>query len=240
MEELKMEDDHFMSRHEELRSEWKKEEKHLAGCVAVIQKNIDENIRKLTEIKVETKELYDNYRSDNPELHNDLVIGLSMQSQIERTLYKNMAALKKPFFGRIDYMEQGENITQPRDNTDQKDFSLYIGKNGISKTSTEMIIIDWRAPVSSVYYDSDIGESSYLSPFGDPIYIILNLKRTFEISDSKLVDFYDTDVIANDEFLTKYLGKNKEVVLGEIIATIQKEQNEIIRDTPWHSVIVQG
>ena len=56
----------------------------------------------------------------------------------------------------------------------------------------------------------------------------------------KLVDFYDTDVIANDDFLTKYLAKNKEIVLGEIIATIQKEQNEIIRDTPWHSVIVQG
>ncbi|WMJ86555.1 HelD family protein [Anaerocolumna sp. MB42-C2] len=240
MEELKMEDDHYLSKQEELRSEWEKEEKHLSGCLAVIQKNINESSRKLSEIKADTKELYDNYRSDNPELHNDLVIGLSMQSQIERTLYKNLVALKKPFFGRIDYVEYGENVNHPVDNKERPNFSLYIGKNGVSKTSTKMIVIDWRAPVSSVYYDSDIGESSYLSPFGDPIYISLNLKRTFEISDSKLVDFYDTDVIANDEFLTKYLGKNKEVVLGEIIATIQKEQNDIIRDTPWHSVIVQG
>ncbi len=266
MEELKMEDNHFMPKHEELRSEWKKEEKQLEQCVTVIRKNIDDYRMKLKEIRTETKELYDNYRSDNPELHNDLVIGLSMQSQMERTLNKNIAALKNPFFGRIDYIEHGEaaksvnaenritnntacpgqtsnessGIIKRQISDENKNFSLYIGKNGISRSSTDIIIIDWRAPVSGVYYDSDIGESSYLSPFGDRIDITLNLKRTFEISDSRLVDFYDTDVIANDEFLTKYLGKNKEVVLGEIIATIQKEQNEIIRDTPWHSVIVQG
>lgn len=238
MEELKMQDGG--TKHEELRSEWEKEEKQLSQCLAVIQKNIDESMAKLKETRAETKELYDHYHSDNPELHNDLVIGLSMQSQIERTLYKNLAAQKKPFFGRIDYVEHGGGVVLSNETPEDKNFSLYIGKNGISKSTTEMIIIDWRAPVSSVYYDSDVGESSYLSPYGEPIYVSLNLKRTFEISDSKLVDFYDTDVIANDEFLTKYLGKNKEVVLGEIIATIQKEQNEIIRDTPWHSVIVQG
>ncbi|MDF2588938.1 MAG: ATP-dependent helicase rep [Anaerocolumna sp.] len=211
-------------------SEWQKEEKQLEFCVGIIQNNIDNLTQELKEISAETKELYDNYRSNNPELHNDLVMGLNQQSMIERTLKKNLLAINKPYFGRIDYMEKGENIN----------FALYIGKNGISKTSTEMIIIDWRAPVSSVYYDSDIGESSYKSPFGETIDISLELKRTYEISEQKLVDYYDSDVIASDEFLTKYLSKNKEVVLGEIIATIQKEQNDIIRDTPFHNVIVQG
>lgn len=215
---------------EEFLSEWQKEEQKLNECIEVIQKNIDDYTVKLKEISDETKELYDHYRSDNPELHNDLVIGLNMQSNIEKTLNKNLLAFKKPYFGRIDYVEHDEN----------KMLCLYIGKHGISKSPTDIMIVDWRAPVSSVYYDSDVGESSYYSPFGEEINITLNLKRTFEIQNSKLIDFYDTDVIANDEFLTKYLGKNKEVVLGEIIATIQKEQNEIIRDTPWHSVIVQG
>lgn len=103
MEIVKMEENH--SKHEELRSEWEKEEKQLEHCIEVIQHNIDANAAKLTEMRAETKELYDNYRSANPELHNDLVIGLSMQTQIERTLNKNLAALKKPFFGRIDYVE---------------------------------------------------------------------------------------------------------------------------------------
>ncbi|MDF2541460.1 MAG: ATP-dependent helicase rep [Herbinix sp.] len=211
-------------------NEWKEEVKQLEVRVNVIQNNIDTYASELKELSAETKELYDNYRSNNPELHNDLVIGLDLKSQVERVLKKNLLALKKPYFGRIDYKEHGET----------KQFSLYIGKNGISKSRSEIVIVDWRAPISSVYYDSDIGESSYRSPFGDRIDITLQLKRTFEISDQKLIDFYDSDVIANDEFLTKYLSKNKEVVLGEIIATIQKEQNEIIRDIPWHSVIVQG
>jgi DNA helicase-2/ATP-dependent DNA helicase PcrA len=210
--------------------ERKKEEKHLEQCVKIIQQNIEDYLQKYKEVSDETKELYDNYRSNNPELHNDLVIGIDMKSKMERTLNRNLLALKKPYFGRIDYKEV----------EDEENYSLYLGKNGIRKNTSENMIIDWRAPISSVYYDSDIGESSYQTPFGERIDILLNLKRTYEIAESKLIDFYDSDVIANDEFLTKYLSKNKEVVLGEIIATIQKEQNEIIRDTPWHSVIVQG
>lgn len=59
--------------------------------------------------------------------------------------------------------------------------------------------------------------------------IDLNRKRTYEIAEDQLIDFFDSDVVANDELLTKYLAKNKKAVLGEIIATIQKEQNLIIR-----------
>lgn len=206
------------------------EEQHLEECIRVIDGNIEEYMRQFQEISAETKELYDNYRSDNPELHNDLVIGLDMKSQIKRTLNKNLMARKKPYFGRIDYREVDDNTC----------YTLYLGKNGIRKNITENIIIDWRAPIASVYYDSDIGRSSYPTPVGERIEIDLFKKRTYEIEDSELIDFYDSDVVANDEFLTKYLSRNKDVVLGEIIATIQKEQNEIIRDSPWHSVIVQG
>lgn len=206
------------------------EEKHLSYCVDVIKHNIETYEEQLEINKAETKELYDNYRSNNPELHSDLVMGLDWQKQLERALRKNLNAVNKPYFGRIDYIEHGEEL----------EFSLYIGKNGIAKDVSDILIVDWRAPVSSVYYDSDVGEASYPSPEGDMIKVALNLKRTYEIDRGTLLDYYDTDVISNDEFLTKYLAKNKEVVLGEIIATIQKEQNEIIRDTPWHSVIVQG
>lgn len=210
--------------------EWKKEEAHLSSCEEVIQSNIDTLIVQVKQMQVQTKEMYDNYRSDNPELHNELVVGMDLQSQAEKSLRKNLLAKDKPYFGRIDYMEHGE----------EKEFSLYIGKNGVMKSPSELLIVDWRAPIASVYYDSDIGESSYPSPLGETIYVDLGLKRTFEISKGVLKDFYDANVIANDEFLTKYLGKNKEAVLGEIIATIQKEQNDIIRDTPWHNIVVQG
>lgn len=220
----------LMNQTKEKNSDYLQEESNLKYFVQIIKRNIDDYSARLKGISADNKELYDNYRSNNPELHNDLVVGLDMQSQLERTLNKNLLALNKPYFGRIDYIEH----------SDHSKTSIYLGKNGINKSTAEILIVDWRAPISTVYYDSDLGETSYLSPYGERMPIALNLKRTFEISESKLVEFYDTDVIANDEFLTKYLGKNKEMVLGEIIATIQKEQNQIIRDTPWHSLIVQG
>ena len=65
-------------------------------------------------------------------------------------------------------------------------------------------------------------------------------KRTYEIEDDKLLDFFDSDIVANDELLTKCLAKSKKAVLGEIIGTIQKEQNEIIRKSPRTNLIVQG
>lgn len=208
--------------------QWKLERNHLANTLELIQSNIDYYGEELQKITTETKELYDNYRSNNPELHNDLVIGLDMKSQIARFLHKNEMALKKPYFGRIDYIEDGES------------FQLYIGKNGIRKNRVEGLIIDWRAPISSVYYESDMGEGQYHTPLGEVVPIQVEKKRTYEIQNGVLEDFFDSDVITNDDFLTKYLSKNKEVVLGEIIATIQKEQNQIIRDTPFHTVIVQG
>lgn len=218
----------------------KLEEEHLKSCVSIIRSNIDRLSGEVERMRAETKEMYDNYRSGNFEMHNELVIGLALQDQTESTLYKNLRAEKKAYFGRIDYEEEAHGGFSREEGEENPKFSLYIGKNGIMQSSSEILIVDWRAPVASVYYDSDIGKSHYESPVGEEIRIDLQLKRTFELEEDRLADFYDTDVITNDEFLTKYLAKNKEVVLGEIIATIQKEQNTIIRDTPWHTVMVQG
>ena len=85
-----------------------------------------------------------------------------------------------------------------------------------------------------------MGEISFKTPDGDDVNINVTLKRTFDISDGKLVDYYDSEAAADDELLNKYLAKNKQAVLNEIIATIQKEQNDIIRMSPKHNLIVQG
>ena len=84
-------------------------------------------------------------------------------------------------------------------------------------------------------YDAALGDVSY-SVKGEGKYdITLLRKRTYEIENDELKDFYDSDVVANDELLTKYLARNKKAVLGEIIATIQQEQNEVIRKKPQHN-----
>ena len=128
-----------------------------------------------------------------------------------------------------------------RDEALNKTESLYIGRGGISKDTTHWMVVDWRAPVANAYYENGLGKCSYPAPDSGHnalkrIKIDLKMKRTYEIEDGKLLDYYDSEVVTNDELLTKYLAKNKQAVLGEIIATIQKEQNDIIRKTPHHNV----
>ena len=102
------------------------------------------------------------------------------------------------------------------------------------------MIADWRAPISTVYYENEIGPGEYRLPDETTIPVNLLLKRTYDAADGELRGYYDSDVASNDELLVKYLSRNKDVVLGEIIATIQKEQNAIIRESPFSNLIVQG
>lgn len=208
----------------------KEEEQHLAHCVEVVQKNVDYYQKKADIMGAKIKEMYDNYRSANPELHNELVIEIGMREQIVAALKKNKMALEKPYFGRVDYQDKEDKVSH----------TFYLGKNAVMKDTTEVLVVDWRAPVSSIYYESQVGESSYQVPEQKRRDIILDRKRTYEIEKGHLIEYYDAEVVANDELLTKYLAKNKEAVLGEIIATIQKEQNDIIRETPFRNSIVQG
>ncbi|MBO4291519.1 MAG: AAA family ATPase, partial [Lachnospiraceae bacterium] len=139
-------------------------------------------------------------------------------------------ARKKPYFGRIDFYDPQV----------KKEEAYYIGRSVIARNPAHPEVIDWRAPVASVYYDCSLGKAAYSVKGEGKFEIDLKRKRTYEIEDDRLKDFYDSDVVANDELLTKYLAKNKRAVLSEIIATIQQEQNEVIRKKPQHNLIIQG
>jgi len=148
----------------------------------------------------------------------------------EYDLVRYEKARRKPYFGRIDF----------KDPNVKGDESYYIGRVGIAKNNSEPVVLDWRAPIASVYYESGLGPCQYTVSSEGTFTIDLKRKRTYEIENDHLKDFFDSDVVANDELLTKYLAKNKKAVLGEIIATIQKEQNLIIRRSPKTNIIVQG
>ena len=144
----------------------------------------------------------------------NLWLALSLQEHITDSLNKNKLVRSKPYFGRVDYLDKEEN----------KSYSLYIGKHGINKDKTTILTVDWRAAAAGIYYECAMGEGKYHVEDGSSIPIRLDLKRTYDIENGKLKGFFDSDTVANDELLVKYLSQNKDVVLGEIIATIQKEQ----------------
>lgn len=206
------------------------EEKQLAKIIGTAQENLlrtEEHIRQLSE------ELYDLMETYGPKDKEALSLLHNTQSQLrenKRDLLRCQKARKKPYFGRIDFKDPN----QPSEE------SYYVGRVGISNSNAEPLVIDWRAPVASVYYENSMGLCTYVVKSEGTYQIDLKRKRTYEIAEDRLKDYFDSDVVANDELLTKYLAKSKKAVLGEIIATIQKEQNEIIRKSPRTNLIVQG
>lgn len=209
--------------------EWEKEQKNLDNCVQVIKDNIAFYEREIAVMSAEIKDMYERYRDNDPEIFVELSNTITMNENMKIFLHKNQRALKKPYFGRIDILSEKGKKEQ-----------FYLGKGGVMKDSTTILVVDWRAPIAAIYYENGLGKCSYSVPGGNEIPVELEQKRTYEIDGERLIDYYDSEVIANDELLTKYLMKNKEAVLGEIIATIQKEQNDIIRKSPHRNIIVQG
>lgn len=211
-------------------AEWQREEEYLNQTLDIVKRNVENYESEIREMSDQIEEMLQHYHDNDVEVYTQMSNTVTMRDHMQSALKRNQRATKKPYFGRIDFWDE----------TLQKEEALYIGRGGIAKDTTHQVVVDWRAPVANAYYENGLGECSYCAPNGRELPIRLDLKRTYEIDQGKLLDYFDTEVIANDELLTKYLAKNKQAVLGEIIATIQKEQNDIIRKTPYHNIIVQG
>ena len=186
---------------------------------------LEDVLNKVTKtFEIEKKELY-NLEHSKPE-DEDLWLREISRKKIH---ISNLEYAKdKPYFARIDFeFDNHGNIT------------VYIGKNGLIYDD-EVVITDWRAPISSLYYNASKGHASYSSPSGEITGDVL-LKRQFEIEHGVLEDFIDVDIASSDLLLQKYLSSNNnDARLKNIVATIQKEQNEVIRKDLYDSIIVQG
>lgn len=208
----------------------RQEQLHFQECLDIIVRNVIKYQQEYEQRHTQVQELYKAINSGDVELYNQLMTASSLEEHAAASLRKNRAAQDKPYFGRIDFTEKASDLEQ----------RVYIGKNGVFRNKTEVLIADWRAPISSVYYENELGQGEYGLPDEKPISIDLHLKRTYNVENGKLLGYYDSDVASNDELLVQYLSKNKDAVLGEIIATIQQEQNAIIRKSPFANLIVQG
>lgn len=206
------------------------EEHQLAYVIGIAQEHLvraRKAIREANEDLADLMEVYDAKDKEGLTLWNNATARLKEYKQNMVRLEK---ARKKPYFGRIDFLAEEK----------QQKEAYYIGRVGISGDDAQPLVLDWRAPIASVYYESGLGPCSYTVLSEGTHTIDLERKRTYEIENDRLKDYFDSDVVANDELLTKYLAKSKKNVLGEIIATIQKEQNLLIRRSPRTNLIVQG
>lgn len=151
--------------------------------------------------------------------------------EIANKNYDNLVkALKKPYFARIDFRENGsQNVEQ-----------FYIGKTSILKDGEfTPLVVDWRAPISNLYYEGRLGTNTYESE-GDLYEGELLLKRQITIEAGKLINTIDVDITTNDAFLQASLEASADQRLKDIASTIQAEQNRVIRASMRRPLIVQG
>ncbi len=139
-------------------------------------------------------------------------------------------ALDRPYFARIDFLEDGL----------VKSEKVYIGLTSvINKEKFDVLVMDWRAPIASMYYDFELGKAFYHAPDGK-IEGEIELKRQFKIKNGNLLLAVDTGIKIDDLLLLETLEKSSNTKMQEIVYTIQKEQNQIIRHNESQSIWIQG
>ena len=168
---------------------------------------------------------YENYDNQQALLHqvNDNQEKLKMQHRLRKML-------EAPFFGRVDFIYDGED--------EPEIFYIGIGKFA-ERTGMLPLIYDWRAPVSGLFYDYDKGPGSYEAPAG-LIEGEIAAKWQYKVKNGKMVYAFESDTKIDDDILKQELGTNSDVQLKNIVRTIQKEQNAIIRNTHDRILAIQG
>lgn len=215
--------------------ELKKEKDYLKAVLYILEKEIQKNNSKIEElsdtIKKELKYTwdYDNQADLNEWANNMMKIERKSLSAISKT-DKNRSyfkMLKSAYFARIDFETENDIIP------------VYIGIATLSD-GTDFYVYDWRAPISSMFYDYEMGEAKYTTPEGNEIKGKIILKRQYKIEGENIVQIFDTDMQIIDDILKQMLGSKSSDKMRNIVNTIQKEQNKIIRKRDVDLLVVQG
>lgn len=230
-----------------MNSEFQQEQKRVASVTQVITEEMkkmeDETVKSKNEVvhirrhfwdevKVNT-ETFDDYLETIINLRQEAQV-LSVSQSIHNHAAKRLSTLRRmqevPYFGRIDFMEEGELAEE----------HIYIGIASLSDSSGEdFLIYDWRAPISSVYYDYQPGVAQYETP-GGTVYGSLEKKWQYLCRGGALQSMFDTSLTIGDEILQQVLGEGTGKQMHNIVATIQQEQNQIIRFDHRKLLIVHG
>lgn len=216
----------------------KQEKEYLKQIISFLKKvigNTDASVKDHVDTLAEYKDyIWSNKDIDPHEIRsmresilNHFALGESVINKHKR-LTKILAI---PYFGRIDFLEKKEN---------SKVMPIYIGIHTFyDPESRATLIHDWRAPVSSIFYDHELGEAGYRSPSGE-IKGVISLKRQYRIRGGKMEFMIESALTVHDDILQKELSSNADDKMKNIVATIQREQNQIIRNEDIRTLIIQG
>lgn len=178
------------------------------------------------------KKFIEEYRDDEDKVMEYFDHERYVKEEMYRTIDKKLAEFTKlkesPYFGKVNFQDNGYAE------------QIYVGRYGLTPEGNfDAAIVDWRAPVASLFYKGTLGETSYKSPAGEVLVDIL-ARRQIMIKKGKLEGFFDSDIDVKDDILQMILSSNAGEKLKDIVMTIQKEQDEIIREERMKVVVVNG
>ena len=211
------------------------EYKYASYIKEILNKKIHDNKNILTEKEKAIIESLDSFYQDKSEtkdygdkLHmlDEINYARSISDIANRQLSRYILMLDRPYFGRLDFKNEWGEL------------SYYFGIESLIDNE-DIVVYDWRSPIANLYYDSIMGKASYESPNG-VIDGELTLKRQYKFKNGELI--YYSDMISNisDELLFDTLKNSNDMVMKNIVATIQKEQNKVIRYLDNKNVLVLG
>ena len=214
------------------------EKEYLRQIINTINDSIN-NTDKSVKEHVDTLQEYKEYLWSNKDIDPHEI--RSMRESILRHFATGESVIDKrkrlgkildiPYFGRIDFTESKERCGT---------MALYIGIHTFyDPVKKANLIYDWRAPISSMFYDHELGNASYSSPSGE-VDGDISLKRQYRIRKGKMEYMIESSLTVHDDILQKELSSNADDKMKNIVTTIQREQNRIIRNEEAQALIIQG
>lgn len=216
----------------------KQEKEYLQQVISIINDTINSTDKSVKE-HVDTLQEYKDYLWSNKDIDPHEI--RSMRESILHHFARGENVIAKrnrlskildiPYFGRIDFKER---------KNESQSLPIYIGIHTFFDFNNKVnLIYDWRAPISSMFYDYELGKATYSSPTGD-VYGDISLKRQYRIRNGKMEYMIESSVTVHDDILQKELSSNADDKMKNIVMTIQREQNRIIRNEAAPVLIIQG
>lgn len=214
------------------------ERKYLSTMVSRLQKAIELLDNKISTTRHEVieakKYVWDNLAGLDPAERAANRVEISLAIDHGEKAVDRQRKLKKlveaPYFGRVDFVPDGH----------AKGDAYYIGVHAFNEEDSQNnLIYDWRSPIASMFYDYNVGRADYSAPAG-VVEGEIALKRQFKIRGQAMEYMIESSMNINDEVLQKELSQTSDEKMKNIVATIQNEQNVIIRNEHSHELIIQG
>ena len=225
---------------------FEEEQAHLTqthGKLRAMKEELEERINTISEKAAKEKQdirsnLSLNFDSDTDSMETYIEFEAMSHSITQYNIEQDAAAeklgrvkrlLKAPYFARVKL--QFDPSEEPED--------YYIGSAGVSENAFEHLVIDWRSPIAETYYNQENGKTFY-TVNGKRVDVDLQLRRQYNLEEDRLYSFFDTQVAIEDPMLLQSLASSRTDKMKAITATIQKEQNAVIRCADVPVLLVNG